>query len=757
MNKNIRFFGVLMAFCLGFLFLNIPFSTGQDIPISEAETASENSDAAEAEAPMVIKMSVEEVRLDVVVVDNRGRPVTNLKATDFEVFQNGARQNILSSVYIENQSDAAAQPSASASRKADSILPTLPVSQLKREDTRRTIIFVLDEMSMGMENMYNAKTSLRNFVEKQMLSGDMVAILSTGRGNSALQMFLSDKNQLLARINALRLTSPPPEPSPDDSHLYRIYDNQLFTLSYGIRALRDMPGRKILNMLTVETSFSVPLVRVLSESLIERINFYEGYNNRFSRLAEDALRAGVVINFLDIVGLQNQSKIQDVSVGSWTERDIDPAYNNADFNYDPSKPASMTNRPPRWYVDLPPTVKVLLEENTKEVRENARNARNLINPLPAKTGGVIIENTNFFLDGIDRDVDNMMKGYYLISYEPPSDTFGSDGKEVFNQIKVNVKRRNVVVHTRDGFYNREEREKAVVHPLQEAIFSPFQHADLDVNMSAGYVRDVKAGYLIRTWIHIDPKDVKIVEKEDGGARIEIETICLTSDINGTVHDIKHVAHDFNIEPEKRSENIAWIRKHGIRFAMLLPVKNPGSYYVRTAVQDVESGKVGSAYQFVEIPDVGMKGLELSDIFMLTGSEDMNWLLSDATKGIDEGLFFTEFQAEEVRSPALRTYTSGDVLQTLSMLYNADEKALAGLEIEMQSILYKDGKEYGRSEPAAVKPGKVENLEGIPISFTIGSGMPVGDYALQLTVTDKKNSKKKEGNATQTIGFTIAEK
>jgi len=52
-----------------------------------------------------------------------------------------------------------------------------------------------------------------------------------------------------------------------------IYDNQLFTLSYGIRALKDMPGRKILNMLTAETTISVPSTRVLSDSRIDRINF----------------------------------------------------------------------------------------------------------------------------------------------------------------------------------------------------------------------------------------------------------------------------------------------------------------------------------------------------------------------------------------------------------------------------------------------------------------------------------------------------
>jgi len=35
-------------------------------------------------------------------------------------------------------------------------------------------------------------------------------------------------------------------------------------------------------------------------------------------------------------------------------------------------------------------------------------------------------------------------------------------------------------------------------------------------------------------------------------------------------------------------------------------------------------------------------------------------------------------------------------------------------------------------------------------------MPHGDYAMQLITTDKKNSRKKEGNASQTLGFRVTE-
>jgi len=145
--------------------------------------------------------------------------------------------------------------------------------------------------------------------------------------------------------------------------------------------------------------------------------------------------------------------------------------------------------------------------------------------------------------------------------------------------------------------------------------------------------------------------------------------------------------------------------------------------------------------------------------MITRAEDIDWLRSDATKGIEEGLFFPVFQDEEVRSPALRTYASGDKLQTLTMLYNADAKAIAGSEIEIQSILYKDGKEFMRGEPWPITPDGLSSHDNIPIlqEFSISSGMTPGYYVLQLLATDKKNSGKQEGVASQTISFTVAEK
>ena len=686
----------------------VPFSSGQEVQSTQVE---EKSSVSEPVEPLAIKVSVNEVRIDVNVLDRRGNPITDLTADDFEVFQDGKRQKIIASVYIDNQSDAPVQ--SATDRNSTLNLQTLP--RLQKEDVRRTIMFLVDNYSMSFENGYYTKMALRNFVEKQMQAGDLVAILRTEYGNSALNMFLSDKREALARINALPptlITRPSAPPLPNGwrgmyvqssaeakiilmygDFLNRARANLIENLFNCVSALENMPGRKIINVLTT-------------------LGLYDSNSEKALELKDSLLRAGIVVNTLNINGLNTHPE-------HGADASISPTWNPSTYRVH----------------------NVIFNQNYDDFEQ-----------LPEKTGGVYIRDSNFFLDGVGREAESLMKGYYLISYAPPSDTFEKRNKNdnEYRRLKVNVKRGGARAYTRDGFFGRlksEPEDAAPQNPLIEAIYSPFQSTDITVNIAAGYVKDDKNAYLARSWIHLDPGNIKIVETEDGN-RINLEAIYVASDINGKILDSNRV--EFSLS----KFNVDWVQKHGIRFSMLLPVKKPDSYYIRVSVQDKESGNVGSAYQFLEIPDLKKEGLALSDIFMITNSDDLKWIHSRESS---EGVFFPSFQAEEIRSPALRSYAVGDNLLTLAMLYNADAKAIARSEIETQTVLYKDGKEFLRSDPTAITSDEVDDPGSIPLltRFTVGPNLTPGDYALQIIVTDKKNGKKKE-DASQILSFVVTE-
>jgi VWFA-related protein len=615
---------------------------------------------------------------------------------------------------------------------------------------------------MKAEDLHRAKMSIKSFMEKQMQTDDLVAVISTGSGAGAIDFFSSDKRQISARVDGIPFSTPMEVevyPVQDDENsdgksahvVYaakrleaaakkmnedvkaRIHGNQVSTVSYSLRALKDMPGRKILFFMSSMPAIALNPPEVIDIEGIdadsgglsgetETQSYYFGnpsenssekYVNLLDRLADEALRSGVVVHTLDTRGQVAPDMPSRLVAPGANTRIPDPYYSSG------------------------------------------------FNGLSDKTGGVFVQNSNFFLDGVGREANSMISGYYLLSYAPPSSTFDVSRKNFYHRVDVKVKRKGAVVYTRDGFYGRAESETdsaALPHSLHGAIFSPFKDTGLDVNMSAGYIKDAKAGYLVRSWIHLDPNGVKIVETEDGGARVDLEAMCMTSDITGYVHDYNHVRYTFDIKPEKKSENLDWLQKHGIRFSLLLPVKKPGAYTVRIAVQDKESGKIGSAWQPIEIPDLKKKGLALSDVFMITGADDLYWMLSDATEELSKSMFSLTFQAGEALSPALRSYMYGDRFQTLAVLYNADAKAIAASDIAMQSVLYKDGVEYRRGEPLPLAAESAGSPDGVLVlrRFMVGSDMPPGEYVLQMVAVDRKNSKKKEGVAAQALYFTVAE-
>ena len=727
-----HFSGIAVVFSLSLFFLNLPFSAGQDVPTTPLATESANE--SESAEPFKIKVSVEEVRLDVVVLDKKGNPITDLTAAEFEVYQDGKQQQVLSSVYIDSQADVFEQPVATGKDVPN--LSQLSAPALKKEAVNRTIIFLIDDYAMSFENGYYTKMALRNFAEKQMQSGDLVALIRTGYGNSALNMFYSDKRELLARINALPTTNAiKPIDLGGNASLYspntrntvlaeqreldrRTLLNLMSNLSYSLRVVQNLPGRKIINAITM--ALTMDTIKYDSDgsnvmSIQQMQHSDEPYiQKEMLKLADEALWAGVVINFLGVEGLKNfRSFGADASI-------------------------SMA------HVMLP-----LLQQYDQ------LQFRLPINPIPDLTGGVIVQDRNFFLGGLGKETESLMRGYYLVSYAPPPDTFEKRDRndDGYRRSKISVKRKDAVVHTRDGFFGRLESEledSTPENPLYAAIYSPFQSTDINVDIAAGYVKDARAGYLVRSWIHVDPEDVNIAETEEGN-RIALDVVYVTSDINGKIQDSRQI--EFTLS----KTSIDWVRKHGLRFSMLLPVKKPGPYYIRISVQDKESGKVGSAYQFLEIPDIGKKELALSNTFMITSADDLAWMRSDVTEEVTKGIFFPMIQEEEVRSPALRTYKSGDALHTLTMLYNADAKAIARSEIEVQTILYKDGKEVQRGNPVTINPDDVngsDNAVQLLRRFALGKEITPGDYMLQLVAIDKKNNKKKEGIAAQALSFTV---
>ena len=184
-----------------------PASPAQDVPRTEKQ----QQDAGKRQDD-VVRISVTLVQIDVGVTDGKGRPVTDLKPGDFEVYEDGRRQQI--TTFSRVLPKAAATPEAHPAGKPAEVkgVPA-PPAKLRPDQVRRTIALVVDDLTLTFETAAYVRQALKKFVDEQVQPGDLVTIIRTGAGMGALQMFTADKNILYAAVDRVRW-------SPNSTKLY---------------------------------------------------------------------------------------------------------------------------------------------------------------------------------------------------------------------------------------------------------------------------------------------------------------------------------------------------------------------------------------------------------------------------------------------------------------------------------------------------------------------------------------------------------
>ena len=702
-----------------------------------------------------LKVAVEEVRIDAVVLGRNGRQVRDLTANDFEVFQDAKSKQIISCAYVNEEQ----APSRKLSKT--SILTSSPM--LPKDMVRRTLAFVVDDLSMDFDHFYHARMAIEKFVETQMQPYDLAVIFQTSGGT--LLQFSSDREVLLSRVKSLRwkggtggmLGCGPSgcgvapasrrdignavdaetadididlqqavarfgslgsavgggngsatnvrqaaSQTAQDYYRLRLFESQMAAIRYCIRTLQDMPGRK--SMLFISSVITIPEAKptLMSQALDLNFDFYGDVKKKFDELADEALRAGVVIQTLDMKGLA--APLPKENMG----------------------PETQPNPPTEGYI-----------------------------PLSRKTGGIIVENSNFFLNGIG-PAEEELKGYYLISFIPSPNAFSDVRSNVYHRIQVKVKRHGTEVHTRDGYLgapphsNPNPESAASTNTLEQAIVSPFRYNDLKLDLASGYAFAPTPGYFLRSWLQLEGKDLNFTNEPDGTHSLSLELVTLTSNADGLVQDSKGLQYKFKVN----DEDLSRIRKEGVDFNIYLPVKNSGDYYVRTAIRDQASGKIGSAYQFLQIPDLKKPRLALSSLFVINQNEEASDIKSGNIEG-SSNASDSGRKLHETKSPALRSYLPGEGFDYLTMVYNAKNKEGLQANLESQVTIFKDGEKYFEGKREDVDLHGVGDLGRIPIMkrLVFDSKMGEGAYLLQLAVRDKQN-KDQSRTASQAIDFEI---
>src|SRR5579863_7832871 len=97
----------------------------------------------------VIRINVNLVQVDANVTDGQGKPVTDLKADDFQILQDGKPQVITNFSYVNvHQGTSDAPRTRVAVVKGNAAAPP-PPAKLKMDQVRRTIALVVDDLGLS--------------------------------------------------------------------------------------------------------------------------------------------------------------------------------------------------------------------------------------------------------------------------------------------------------------------------------------------------------------------------------------------------------------------------------------------------------------------------------------------------------------------------------------------------------------------------------------------------------------------------------
>jgi len=155
--------------------------------------------ADQPRAPQPIRSGAELVRVDVTVIDSRGRPVGDLTADDFEVREDDVPREIRSFKFIEvdghpEEGDETSLPIRSAGHAA---------AEAAREGVRVFLIFWDEYHINQMVSAHGAREHLTRFVRTAFGPTDLVAVMDPLTPVDAIQ-FTRDRHELAETVRHLR-------------------------------------------------------------------------------------------------------------------------------------------------------------------------------------------------------------------------------------------------------------------------------------------------------------------------------------------------------------------------------------------------------------------------------------------------------------------------------------------------------------------------------------------------------------------------
>lgn len=714
-------------------------------------------DAAQDEETVVVGTT--EVLMDAVVKDKKGAVVKDLQASDFEVLEDGVKQEIRSFRLVTRDRRAEERERVAAAGSGGGISTTPAQPTITRRPAPPAsarplgaVALVFDRLSP--EARVRARDAALSYVGAETRPDDFVGVFGIDLSLHALQPFTSDAQLIRQAIErfasggsathgqtaeqlgstAQQLASNPNQTGAGGAGLASMgqatggntgdvgaaaADQQFAEMTR-----RAVEGFEVLERGQQGYATTDGLLAIINamgrlprrKALIffsEGVTIPTAVQSQFRSVISAANRANVSIYTVDAAGLRAQSANAEAArqLAALGARRLA----TAGSPFDGSGPMTRD-----------------MERNEDLMNFNPEGG---LSELASGTGGLFISSTNNPGARL-RNVDEDLHTYYLLSYSPKNQDFNGQ----FRQINVKVNRSGVEVQARKGYYALDTSyDTPVLHYEAPALallgskVAPPLNAFNSRVAAYSFSAPGKAG-LVPVMVEVPSGSINfVVSKEKKQYASNFSVVVLVRDESRRV--VRKLSNQYvlggpldKLEEAKRGK-ILFYRETQL---------DPGRYTVSSIVYDATNGRASAKESTLEIPAADESRLRLSSIVLIKSAEQTPPGNHTPTPfNFGEVLLYPNM-GEPVRKAA------GNKLAFFVTAYPPRGAASATkLKIEIQQ----KGRTLGQSSnelPAPDADGRIQYASAVPIDK-----YAPGDYELKVTVQDASDT------VTRSEKFTIA--
>jgi VWFA-related protein len=702
----------------------------------------------------IIRVESALVQTDVMVFDKSGTFVNGLQRGQFALKVDGKPRDIAFFEQVragsrnEEAQLAAARGTSSSAAESGAPVPL---------DRGRTIFFFVDDLHMSAGNLMNIRKLLARSVD-DLEQNDQAAIFNASGTIGFLQQLTNNKAVLRAAIERISphegvihdLERPPMteyqalqiDRGEHDTFDYFVdeymkeYRSTRETAENAVRQRASTMLEQAGSIATVVMAGLDNLVRSVSRVSGRKIIFFvtDGFfvdtrhsdtTQRLRAITSAAARSTAVIYSIDARGL-----IPGVSDAS------------TQVAFDPSGRLS--------------------RGGMGEIGAS----QDAMNALAVDTGGRAFFNTNDFSASISKALKES-SAYYLLAWRPET-TEQRDKK--YRRLEVSVVGRpELVVRFRQNVSDPpvEDGARASTAPaasptprnpnegISAALRSPYPARSLPVSVALNFLDTAQYGNTLTA-------SVKVVTRS-----LAVDTVngnpTSTIDVAGAVFNdqgksVSTFDKRFTI---KITPNGAAIKPPDNLFYNHFALMKPGLYQVRIAAADVKTGVIGSAYEWIEIPDLQTKTLALSSLIV---GERTDEITDPPDPSTNEAAKPSELR--QVNLNVDHRFARSSSLRFLTFIYNAMTNSAAATNTETPAVsptttsppdLAVQVQVFRDNQPVITAPLHKINVEGQAdlqrVSYAADvllNDLAPGQYLLQITVIDRIA----KASATQKLSFQV---